>query len=546
MLQHALMRTWDVWAARGDRTRPIDLGTSRGRAAWRRPSRGTRTRCTPRCRTTRTAACERAFRTLTEQGRDDRGIRRPTPVVDLAATIGADRATVGAVLDAFRAPGVTFLMPGVDVELGDRTVVDLSHESLMRGWGRLRGWADDEARSARIYRRLSDTARLWSDGRAGLFQQPDLEIAESWRERERPNAAWAQQYGGDFELAMRFLGESQDQAHALEREREAARQRELEHVRAPRRGAAPPDRGAAARGPAAPQDPRRSGGGGRRRGRHDGRRRQVLAGTPARPGRRPRAARSPRAATRCWQPGTRRRRRRRRSGPTSRSASRRPTWARPRRRSDRPGRRRTPRSRRRRRATGSSTPRTCPAGALHLEGRACHRPPARRAARRPPPVEGRGRGAEGGPPRLRVALRQARPRERVQRLPARRPGVQRGARAGRPGGHAGRRHARATLVAGDAAVHGAAAGLRVERGVVERGAVGGREPGRRGVGARGAGARRAHGEGARTGWTSARKTSGTWTCPRTAVGSPCSRRAASPGSTRVAARGSHRPRWTSI
>ena len=83
------------------------------------------------------------------------------------------------VLDAFRGPGVTFLMPGTEVELSDRTVLDLSHESLMRGWQRLRMWVEDEARSARIFRRLLDTARLWSDGKAGLFRDPDLQIALS-------------------------------------------------------------------------------------------------------------------------------------------------------------------------------------------------------------------------------------------------------------------------------------------------------------------------------------------------------------------------------
>jgi hypothetical protein len=79
---------------------------------------------------------------------------------------------VTTVLDAFRGPGVTFLMPGKEVLLDDRTVLDLSHESLMRSWQRLRAWVEDEAQSARIFRRLLDTTRLWSDGKAGLFRDP--------------------------------------------------------------------------------------------------------------------------------------------------------------------------------------------------------------------------------------------------------------------------------------------------------------------------------------------------------------------------------------
>ena len=42
----------------------------------------------------------------------------------------------------------------------DETIVDLSHESLMRLWTRLIDWTDEEARSAEIYRRLSQGAAL--------------------------------------------------------------------------------------------------------------------------------------------------------------------------------------------------------------------------------------------------------------------------------------------------------------------------------------------------------------------------------------------------
>ena len=40
-------------------------------------------------------------------------------------------------IDRFRVPGRSFLMPPADVELDDRSIIDLSHESLMRVWTRL-------------------------------------------------------------------------------------------------------------------------------------------------------------------------------------------------------------------------------------------------------------------------------------------------------------------------------------------------------------------------------------------------------------------------
>ena len=71
------------------------------------------------------------------------------------------------VIDAFRQPGVTFLMPAPEVELTAETVIDISHESLMRVWQRLRNWVEEEAQAVGIYRRLAENAALHAQGKAG-------------------------------------------------------------------------------------------------------------------------------------------------------------------------------------------------------------------------------------------------------------------------------------------------------------------------------------------------------------------------------------------
>lgn len=231
VLQHALMRMWEVWSAGSDHGRPIDFcdfEATGGLAAALSNHADEIYDALPDDRHRR--ACERVFKTLTEKGKDNRGIRRPTRLAQLMAIAGEDYRTVTAVLDAFRQGGVTFLMPGTDQELDARTVVDLSHESLMRGWQQLRGWVEDEAQSARIFRRLSDTASLWRSGKAGLFRDPDLQIALTWREQLRPNTEWAEQYGGNFDAAIEFLERSNADAEAAQRVQEAARERELEQA----------------------------------------------------------------------------------------------------------------------------------------------------------------------------------------------------------------------------------------------------------------------------------------------------------------------------
>src|SRR5947209_5260087 len=89
----------------------------------------------------------------------------------------------------------------------------------------------DDNRGIRRPTRLADTARLWRDGRASLFRDPDLQIALSWREQQAPNAEWAEENGGDFEAAIGFLEASKAEVDAERQAREAARQRELDRAR---------------------------------------------------------------------------------------------------------------------------------------------------------------------------------------------------------------------------------------------------------------------------------------------------------------------------
>ncbi len=108
-------------------------------------------------------------------------------------------------------------MPSPEVELTDQTIIDISHESLMRVWTRLRQWVEEETQAAGIYHRLSESADLHQQGKAGLYRDPELGIALAWREAKRPNAAWAERYRPGFATAIKFLEASQQASVAEER-----------------------------------------------------------------------------------------------------------------------------------------------------------------------------------------------------------------------------------------------------------------------------------------------------------------------------------------
>ena len=171
--------------------------------------------------------CEKLFKALTDKATDPRGVRRPTTLGTLCALADATAAEVTEVIDVFRKPSRSFLMPPAGEALETETVIDISHESLMRVWERLKTWADEEAQSAQIYRRLADTAARHAAGKAGLWRDPDLQLAlGTGRSAKRPNATWASRYGTEeeFELVRKFLRASEEQAAELRQQELIAEQ----------------------------------------------------------------------------------------------------------------------------------------------------------------------------------------------------------------------------------------------------------------------------------------------------------------------------------
>ncbi|MFN0126093.1 MAG: ATP-binding protein, partial [Verrucomicrobiales bacterium] len=232
-LQHALMRTWDVWATAGD-TEALDLDDYRrvGGMAEALSIHADEVYASLGGERER-EWCRGLFEALTVKESENRGIRRPQRLSNLCEIIDVTPAQLIPIIDAFRRPGVTFLMPSAEVDLTESTIIDISHESLMRVWTRLRHWVEEEAQAAGIYLRLAESATLHAQGKAGLYRDPELGIALGWLNRARhPNRAWAERYRRGFPEAMAFLAASQEAGEAEEREKELARQREVAQAQA--------------------------------------------------------------------------------------------------------------------------------------------------------------------------------------------------------------------------------------------------------------------------------------------------------------------------
>ena len=213
ILQHALMRTWDNWAQQQQPDQPLDIPHYEAiggmlEALSRHADEAFNALPDDKHR----QLAEKIFKRLTEKGVDNRELRFPADVGELCAVTGASEQHVIAVIEAFRQEGRWFLMPPPELALSANTLIDISHESLIRVWRRLQHWVNEEAESARIYKRLAETSALYKKNEAGLWRNPDLQIALQWSQSNAPTAAWAQRYQQGFSDAMAFLKESKTAA----------------------------------------------------------------------------------------------------------------------------------------------------------------------------------------------------------------------------------------------------------------------------------------------------------------------------------------------
>ena len=150
------------------------------------------------------------FLAITEQRLVEGGgqtVRRPQSLTRISEWAGLEVEELCSVVKAFADPTVNFVH--YDGDLGSGTVIDISHEALIRQWDRLREWVTEEANRVADYRRLHEKASEYSNSRTGaaLLSGVSLARAQEWLNEEstnsgwRPSPRWAKRYAHDEDEA---------------------------------------------------------------------------------------------------------------------------------------------------------------------------------------------------------------------------------------------------------------------------------------------------------------------------------------------------------
>ncbi|HVR47498.1 MAG TPA: tetratricopeptide repeat protein [Candidatus Binatia bacterium] len=194
-------------------------------------------------------AVEAVFRALSETDADGRATRRALSFSKLLAETGIPEADLRRVVERFSAEDCSFLVLSTPA-LTRETQVDVAHEALLRNWTKISaplsvkdgrresGWLAAEATDGWEYRALLSLVRSGPPGAPVTLPLEQVERRyEWWRSRAR-TAAWAQRYGGGFELVEKLFADSRAElAKQNERERQEAqaeREREAQAQKARR------------------------------------------------------------------------------------------------------------------------------------------------------------------------------------------------------------------------------------------------------------------------------------------------------------------------
>jgi hypothetical protein len=238
VMQHALMRTFERVRASGDREMDFRHYREAGGVAHALDQHANSLveKLEPASR----AWVEKLFRCLTTVERG-RAVRRPARLERIHQVLGVERdpgaaAALNAVIRAFAHPDDSLLVSSTGAELTGDSVIDISHESLIRNWQRLKEWVADEHRSAEWFGSLADDALRHRGGESSLWRDPELSRALALKASGNWNEAWARQYrpiaDPSFAEIEEFLEASARRQQQERDEREARRRKEIDDANA--------------------------------------------------------------------------------------------------------------------------------------------------------------------------------------------------------------------------------------------------------------------------------------------------------------------------
>jgi tetratricopeptide (TPR) repeat protein len=168
------------------------------------------------------ARTEHLFRALIDVDHGGRVIRRPQRLRDLVDLVGGAHPAVAvkSLVNAFRAEGDSFLLPGPEDLLEDSSIVDIRHEALIRHWrriaakeldqdGRPVGWLERERYDGELWKALRVQAQALERDPEALLSDETTRWHKEWLARIPAPQVWSKRYYGAFTEVDKLIRDSE-------------------------------------------------------------------------------------------------------------------------------------------------------------------------------------------------------------------------------------------------------------------------------------------------------------------------------------------------
>ena len=218
VLQHALMRCWQFRNG-ADRIgiEAYDEERAVGHRAVDRRQRGARGDAEA-LGARGEQIVKRVFQALRETDVNGGQTRRPTTVEDLCEFAGCSINDLTTALAPFRRR--SFVVPPPDTLLESSTLLDISHEALLRRWDMLRRWIDeDDLDRARYVRLATRAAEEQGSERPQFLVPPQLDLLLKFWAEQGPAHGLGRRHHKGYERAKGFLDESEKFRRKREQEK---------------------------------------------------------------------------------------------------------------------------------------------------------------------------------------------------------------------------------------------------------------------------------------------------------------------------------------
>ena len=155
--------------------------------------------------------------TKIDHGRAVRNRMTLQEITDITDIEGLTTDKVRDITAIFRESGNTLIQPFIDEDgndpLGPGDLMDISHESLIRNWSKLRDWADEEFQHVTTFNDYKHQVDRWIEhNRSSDYLLPigTLTHFEDWFHSIEPNKYWINRYNQEIEDKEKRLQDSEE------------------------------------------------------------------------------------------------------------------------------------------------------------------------------------------------------------------------------------------------------------------------------------------------------------------------------------------------